>query len=89
MQGEGILYFPYGGFIRGSFIKNRIYGLGILQFPNGDMYKGEWKEGKLNGQCYKYFIQNDTWMICEYKDGVFQNCKAKGKGQSDSRIHLL
>ena len=82
MEGEGILYFPYGGFLRGSFKKNRINGLGILKFPNGDLYKGEWKDGKLDGQCYKYFVQNDSWLICQYKDGIFEKVTSRGKGQS-------
>jgi len=86
MQGEGVLYFPYGGFMRGTFHKNRIHGPGILKFPNGDLYKATWKDGKLNGDCEKYFVENETRLICEYRGGIFQKYKFQGKGLNNLSI---
>ena len=80
IEGEGILYFPYGGYLRGKFKKNRVHGFGILCFPNGDIYKGEWINGKLDGKCYKYFMEKNYWILCQYKEGVYQKTIDKGKG---------
>ena len=83
MDGEGVIYFPYGGFMRGTFRRNKINGSGILKFPNGDIYKGIWKDGKLNGDCEKFFVENEARLICEYLGGIFQRYKFKGKGIND------
>lgn len=88
IEGEGILYFPYGGYIRGLFKKNNAHGFAILHFPNGDFYKGEWKEGRLDGRCYKYFREKNSWILCEYKEGIYQNLVDKGKGNIDICIFL-
>ncbi len=81
IQGEGILFFPYGGYLKGFFFNNKINGAAFLKFPNGDFYEGIWRHGKLDGKCFKYFAALDRWALCTYSKGVFQNCLNKGSGQ--------
>lgn len=81
MQGEGIFFFPYGGYLKGVFFKNKINGAAFLKFPNGDFYEGFWRHGKLDGKCFKYFADYDSWALCIYSKGIFQECLNKGRGR--------
>ncbi len=89
IHGEGILFFPYGGYLKGNYFKNKINGAAFLKFPNGDYYQGFWRHGKLDGKCLKYFAEFDTWALCIYSKGLFQNCLNKGKGQPNISTLLL
>lgn len=73
MEGEGLLFFPYGGYIQGFFFKNKLSGPAFFKFSNNDIYEGFWHHGKLDGNCYKYFAKENEWVLCEYRDGVFKN----------------
>jgi len=37
MNGQGICYFAYGGYVFGNFINGKIYGTAILRFPNNNV----------------------------------------------------
>ncbi|EGR29249.1 morm repeat family protein [Ichthyophthirius multifiliis] len=59
IDGQGILFFPQGGFIHGFFFKNKLNGPVFLKYANGDIYEGIWHHGKIEGQCYKYFTDEN------------------------------
>ena len=80
LDGEGILFFPMGGFIHGFFQRNRLNGAAFFKFENGDIYEGFWRNGKLEGNCYKYFTDHDRWILSDYKAGEFKKILAKGEG---------
>lgn len=80
LDGEGILFFPMGGFIHGFFQRNRLNGAAFFKFENGDIYEGFWRNGKLEGNCYKYFTDHDRWILSDYKAGEFKKILAKGDG---------
>jgi hypothetical protein len=84
--GQGILYFPCGGYLHGFFKNNKVHGYAKLLFPNSDIYIGEWSDGKLNGKCFKQFVERNCWLICEYKAGVFKSCLNQGKGDMPQSI---
>ena len=72
MQGQGIVFFPYGGYLKGFYYKNKVNGAALLKFPNGDFYEGLWRHGKLDGKCFKYFAEDDNkWALVRlYSKGV-------------------
>lgn len=80
LEGEGILFFPYGGFIHGFFLKNKLNGAAFFKFFNGDIYEGFWRNGKLEGNCYKYFNDEDRWILSDYQNGEFKRVVSKGEG---------
>lgn len=88
VHGEGICFFPYGGYLKGFFFKNRVNGAAFLKFPNGDFYEGFWRHGKLDGKCFKYFAELDTWALCIYSKGIFQQCIDKGRGRPNRSTKL-
>lgn len=81
MEGHGVFYFALGGYLFGMFSNNKIDGQGALHFPNKDFLMGRWEKGLLNGTVVRYFAYNDTWVLCEYRQGsLFRKIK-DGKGQ--------
>ncbi|KAL4437593.1 hypothetical protein ABPG74_017831 [Tetrahymena malaccensis] len=86
LDGEGILFFPFGGFIHGFFMKNKLNGAAFFKFSNGDIYEGFWRNGKLEGNCYKYFCDEERWILSDYKNGEFKKIISKGDGQPPSYV---
>ena len=80
MHGEGIFNFAYGGMLKGQYYKSKANGAAILKFPNSDVYEGYWRHGKLDGQCFKYFLGDKTYALCIYENGVYRSVINKGKG---------
>ncbi len=89
MNGNGIIYFSYGGYAKGQFRLSKLNGCAILKFPNKDYYEGNWLNGKLEGQCFKYFEQDKTGIICEYNDGVFNTTLIKVNLQDYQSIIII
>lgn len=78
IEGEGVIFFPNGGFIHGLFMKNKLSGAAFFKFYNGDIYEGFWRNGKLEGNCYKYFHDEDRWILSDYKNGELKRIISKG-----------
>ena len=81
LEGHGVLYFALGGYLCGSFSKNKVHGQAALHFPNKDFLVGRWENGLLNGKIVRYFAHNDAWVLCEYREGVLNGKIKAGKGQ--------
>lgn len=66
--------------MHGFFRDAKLMGPAFFKFANGDIYEGFWKEGKLNGNCYKYFVEENKWILSTYIDGSFTRVISKGEG---------
>jgi len=63
----GIVFFGFGGYVYGKFVRNKLHGPGILTFPNGDIYAcTNWDAGKLNERVLKYNNEDRTWQYIRY-----------------------
>ena len=72
IQGEGMLFFAFGGFVHGFFIANQLEGPAFLKFSNGEVYEGFWQKGCLHGEAYNYFVDESMWLKCRYNQGSFE-----------------
>ncbi|EGR28229.1 hypothetical protein IMG5_181580, partial [Ichthyophthirius multifiliis] len=86
IQGEGILFFAFGGFIHGFFLNFMIHGPAFLKFSNGEIYEGNWNQGKLDGEAYNYFVDENIWFKGNYSQGKFTQLIQYGKGRPPSTI---
>ena len=81
MDGQGVFYFALGGYLFGTFSNGKIHGQAALLFPNKDFLLGGWQDGLLNGAIVRYFAHNDTWILCEYRQGELNRKIKEGRGQ--------
>ena len=66
MEGYGVVYFAYGGSVKGEFKKNKLNGIGIFISVMGNIYMGEYVEGKPRNP-FLYFKKDDSkWYEAEY-----------------------
>ena len=80
MNGAGIFYFAYGGYIYGNFKAGKIEGTGVLKFPNGSVDIGSWEEGKQHGKVLKYDKGNEEWQLVIYHAGKVKEVLKSGRG---------
>lgn len=88
LDGHGYFYFGLGGYLFGTFSNNRVHGQAALCFPNNDFLIGFWDNGFLNGKVIRYFACNDSWVLCEYNQGIPARKIKDGKGQPPYGILL-
>ena len=70
MEGIGMIFFGFGGYLYGKFTKNKLNGPGVMIFPNGDIYASYWKNGKLHEKCLKYCNEDKSWCYIRYYYGI-------------------
>lgn len=62
-----MVFFGFGGYLYGTFSRNKLSGPGIVCFDNGDMYVcKKWENGKLDDILMKYCNENKTWKYIRY-----------------------
>ena len=85
ITGFGIVFFPFGGYLFGHFLRNKLQGLGILTFPNGDLYAGAWEGGKLEGSCI--CKKKGVWNI--KKGGIWKDLKEENSIESQKVKYFI
>ncbi len=45
MEGFGIYYFPYAGYVFGEFKRGKVHGRALVSLPGQIQYNGKWAYG--------------------------------------------
>lgn len=84
IQGFGVIFFPFGGHLYGTFHKNKIQGSGILTFSNGDINAGQWENGRLESSGKCFFKRKGAWTM--KKSGFVRNSSKNESSVENQKV---
>jgi hypothetical protein len=53
LSGEGLVFFPYGGFLFGDFVNNEMLGVGVMKIAS-TLIVGNFTKSKLHGNVWSF-----------------------------------
>lgn len=88
IQGSGIYFFPFCGFLIGHFENGLVKGFAILKEPNANFSFVEFENGLMHGKRHHYLIDTHTSFLEIYEKGVLIEKKQLFNSLLDQNLYI-
>jgi hypothetical protein len=89
MNGPGVIFMAFGGYIETYFLDGKADGKGLVYFPNGDFVEGFFLQGKRQNECLKFCQSKNQWRLRFFEDGKPIRLLEEGDGRPISFRKLI